>query len=106
MEISELVDGQCLRVPLSVLRDAPWGNVRKEQRDPIEYGRLKDDIAIQGVTQPITLTGEIIVEGDRATATFTAELLRSDFGIGDGNPAVSPRVTVTTQISAVQVAPN
>ena len=55
MQVSELKDGECLRVPLAVLVDAPWGNVRQGKRDPKKYSELLDSIKGRGVTQSITI---------------------------------------------------
>lgn len=55
MDVSELQDGQCLRVPLAVLVDAPWGNVRRGKRNPSKFGDLKSSIAGRGVVQGITV---------------------------------------------------
>ena len=55
MQVSELKDGECLRVPLAALVDAPWGNVRQGKRDPKKYAELLDSIKGGGVTQSITI---------------------------------------------------
>lgn len=55
MEVRELKNGQCLRVPLAILSDAPWGNVRKRRRDPRKYAELKESVAQRGVVQAITV---------------------------------------------------
>jgi ParB/RepB/Spo0J family partition protein len=55
MQVSELKDGACLRVPLGMLVDAPWGNVRRGKRNERKYGELRDSIAQRGVVQAITV---------------------------------------------------
>lgn len=55
MNVSELTDGACLRVPLSMLVDAPWGNVRKGKRNPANYEELKQSIQIRGVVQSVAV---------------------------------------------------
>ena len=55
MQVNELRDGDCLRVPLAVLVDAPWGNVRQGERDPNKYAELKASIRRRGVVQAITV---------------------------------------------------
>jgi ParB family transcriptional regulator, chromosome partitioning protein len=55
MNVSELRDGQCLRVPLDMLVDAPWGNVRRGDRNPNKFEELKSSIATRGVIQGITV---------------------------------------------------
>ena len=55
MQVSKLHDGACLRVPLSALVDAPWGNVRQGERDPKHFSDLKTSIAQRGVVQAIAV---------------------------------------------------
>ena len=55
MDVTTLSDGQCLRVPLEMLVDAPWGNVRRGERNPQKFEELKTSIAARGVIQGITV---------------------------------------------------
>lgn len=55
MNVTELRDGECLRVPLAMLVDAPWGNVRRGERNPQKFEELKTSIAARGVIQGITV---------------------------------------------------
>ncbi|MGB5337061.1 MAG: ParB/RepB/Spo0J family partition protein, partial [Woeseiaceae bacterium] len=48
-------DGDTLRVPLIMLVDAPWGNVRKGERNKRKFDELRNSIRRQGVVQGITL---------------------------------------------------
>lgn len=54
MQLENLHDGQCLRVPLSVLKKAPWGNVRQGKRNQTKFERLKESIQQNGVVSAIT----------------------------------------------------
>lgn len=55
MDVTTLSDGQCLRVPLEMLVDAPWGNVRRGARNTQKFEDLKTSIAARGVIQGITV---------------------------------------------------
>lgn len=55
MQVSQLQDGECLRVPLNILVDAPWGNVRREERSKAKFEELKGSIKQRGVVQSIAV---------------------------------------------------
>ena len=55
MDVTTLNDGQCLRVPIEMLVDAPWGNVRRGDRSTVKFEELKRSIESRGVIQGITV---------------------------------------------------
>lgn len=55
IDYSELQDGDALRVPLSLIDPAPWGNIRK-RRNPEAFANLRAGIrTAKGVTQGVTV---------------------------------------------------
>ena len=62
-------------------------------------------LTLKGVEEPITLVGQITIADDVALAQFQFDLIRSDFGIGDANPAVSTSIVVIANITAERVTP-
>lgn len=74
-------------------------------RDGLGYvatGRL----TLRGVERPIDLRFDVTIDGDTATATGEATIVRTDYGVGQGEFAtdewVGLDVTVDISISAVQ----
>ena len=55
MNVAELPDGACLRAPLSMLVDAPWGNVRRGKRNPARFEEMRCSIKANGVLQSVTV---------------------------------------------------
>ena len=91
MQVSELRDGDTLRVPIAMLVDAPWGNVRRGERDPKKLAELRESIRRQGVVQGITLRPN----DDDNTLEVLAGYGRRQIAIEEGHddiPAVIKRV--------------
>ena len=64
------------------------------------------DLTIRGVTKPLALPFALTIDGDTATAKGEASLVRSDFGVGEGEFAdgtwVGLDVKVTVDIVATR----
>lgn len=64
------------------------------------------ELTIRGVTKPVPLPFTLTIEGDAATAKGEASLIRSDYGVGQGDFAdetwVGLEVKVTVDIKAVR----
>ena len=91
MQVSELRDGDTLRVPIALLVDAPWGNVRRGERDPQKLAELRESIRRQGVVQGITLRPN----DDDNTLEILAGYGRRQIAMEEGHediPAVIKRV--------------
>lgn len=73
------------------------------EADPDGHLSMTGELALKGTTLPVTLFGTIDIEADTAVAVFRTDLPRAAFSIGDTNPAVSPIVEVTAQITADRV---
>ena len=55
MEYQSMPDGECVRVPLSALKEPPWGNVRRSTRSAAKRSELKRSIEDKGILQAITV---------------------------------------------------
>lgn len=92
MQVSELRDGETLRVPVSMLVDAPWGNVRRGERDPKKFEELRRSIRDQGVVQGIAVRPN----DDENTLEVLAGYGRRKIAFDEGHadiPAVIKRVS-------------
>lgn len=59
VDVSSLEDGDCLRVRISQVVDAPWGNSRRGSRDVAKTAEIKASIAVGGVNQSVTVRPNI-----------------------------------------------
>jgi polyisoprenoid-binding protein YceI len=63
-------------------------------------------LTIRGVTKPVTLPFTLAISGKTAHATGTAQIMRLDFNVGEGEWAgekpVSHEVTVTVDLTATR----
>jgi len=63
-------------------------------------------LTIRGITRPLALPFKLVIQGDRAHMTGKATLLRTDFGVGQGEWAapqpVAHQVTVTVDLVATR----
>lgn len=91
MDIAALEDGACLRIPLHLLSDAPWGNVRQQKRDEKQYAELKASIKLRGVTQAISVRPTEDASGFEVLAGYGRREASSELGLAD-IPAVVKRV--------------
>ena len=55
VDVSTLADGDCLRVLITQVVDAPWGNSRRGPRDEAKTAEIKASIAEVGVNQSVTV---------------------------------------------------
>ncbi|MDX8350657.1 YceI family protein [Cognatiyoonia sp. IB215446] len=62
-------------------------------------------LTLKGISLPLTLSGSLTVEDCNATAQIRGVLDRTQYGIGVGQAAVAPKVTVSASLIA-QCAPN
>jgi len=62
-------------------------------------------LTLKGVEGPAILTGQITITDDITLGRFQTDLIRSDFGIGGANPAVSASIEVIANITAERVTP-
>ncbi|WP_341367560.1 YceI family protein [Yoonia sp. BS5-3] len=71
----------------------------------IQDGDLKmdGDLALKGVTMLVPLVGQITIDGTTASARFEATLTRSEFGVGDANPAIAPTVNIVATVNALKI---
>jgi polyisoprenoid-binding protein YceI len=61
---------------------------------------LTGALTLLGRSRPVSLTGKLIIAGDVAHATASAQLARGDFAVGEAGPPVAPYVTVTATLTA------
>lgn len=61
-------------------------------------------LSLKGVDIPVHLIGDIALENDMATASFTTTLQRNNYKIGNNNPAVMNDVIVKAKISASKIS--
>jgi polyisoprenoid-binding protein YceI len=74
----------------------------KSGNDYVATGTL----TIRGVTKPVTLPFTLVISGKTARATGTAQIMRLDFNVGEGEWAgekpVAHAVTVTIDLTATR----
>lgn len=63
---------------------------------------LPGTLTLRGTSRPLTLEGNLDIDGDTATATLSATLLRLDFGVGTPDPSVSPQVRIDATLVATR----
>lgn len=59
-------------------------------------------LTLKGIAAPLTLTGMLRVDGSKAEADVTGEILRLTHGIGIGQDAIAAEVEVHVKINAIR----
>ena len=71
-----------------------------------EGGLVADGtLSLKAVERPLTLSGALTIEGDRASATLTGSIPRDEFGIGPVGGFVGPVVNLDITILATRRMP-
>ncbi len=87
-------------------RSFPTATFRSAQVRQISEGRYEatGELTIKGISQPVSLPFDLMIEGNTATASGSLELDRTDFNVGEGAYAddawIGYPVSVSVKISA------
>lgn len=63
---------------------------------------LPGQLTLKALTMPLVLTGDLVIDGDRATAEIEGTIQRLDHAVGSDDPAVSARIQVIATVIAHQ----
>lgn len=104
VDVSILNDGDCLRVPIGQVVDAPWGNSRRGDRDPAKRAEFKASIAVGGVNQSVTVRPNLEDNTLELLAGYGRRDISGELGLVD--IPVLIRVCDEVEARAVGIAEN